>query len=381
MLSLHHMHYHATRLHGTKELLWSHSFRSVAENLISILVPVYLYNIGYSISEVMLYLLLQGVFWFLLIYPMLKFINAVGTKRAMAFSMLGNITTFILLATLPSHHWPLAVISLVSGWQTAVYWLAFRRSFARSLAHRRVGRYVSFWSALTTLSSGLAPAIGGAVATIFGITATYYLAVCLFVVAAVPLLRGEEFVRHERFALSVADVRRNLRDFFANFSESWHDNTQNYLWPLYIFLLLPSYAGVGILSSVMVLSSVIIALYVGRREEVKGERHYLREGTSVTGVVHVLQTLAQNAGQVFGINVLAGVGYALYLTPFNTKYYQRIDEGGWPYLMGMQMASALAYTASFGLLFVLSFVLPIKVLLIVGIAVAALFSFGIGRIR
>lgn len=364
-------------------MLWSFSLRGIAEGLVAIFVPIYLYKLGYPVPAIMGYLALQGLLWLAMLYPAMHFINRVGSNQAVILSLLVTIVQFVLLLTLPQYHWPLWLIALAWGLVTALYWPAFRLMFAQSLAHRQTGRYVGAWSALMSLTSGLAPAIGGLLASTVGVGSIYLVAVFFLTAAALPLFSGAPVVSSEPFNLTLvaAKLKEFGSDVFASFCESLTDGTQSQIWPFFIFFLVPSYAGVGILSSMVVLTSIVMALYVGWREESRGERHYLREGVTITSLTNAFRLLAQNAGHVFGVNLLSGVGNALYLTAYNTRYYEKVEKHGLPYLFLMQAFSGVGWVILFSMLWILSHFISTQLMLLLGILLAASFSLGIGKIR
>ncbi|HEY8108435.1 MAG TPA: MFS transporter [Patescibacteria group bacterium] len=383
---LHHLHhhYHVPRLSGMTELFWAHGIRSLGQSLVAIFIPIYLYQIGYPLTEVFIYMVCIGVFWLALLYPMMRLINRFGATRMMALSMLFNIAQFALLLTLPDFGWPLWLIALTPALYTAIYWPAFRGSFAANLAHRRTGRVVGAWSAVQTLAVGIAPAIGGVVATVYGINALYLIAIAMFFVAAWPLLTGPTFVRHRPFKITWRKLWRYRADGVANLAETYNDITLSQTWPLFVFFVIPTYAGVGALSSVIVLTSILVSLYVGRREEAKGVRHYLREGTFINGIGQGLKLIVANVGHIFTVNFVSGVGYSLYLTSYNTRYYEKIEHNGLPYLFLMQIVSALAWIVAFGGLLLLTLALPDlppRTVLLVGILAAVPMSFLIRKIH
>ncbi len=365
-------------------MFWVHGIRSLAENLVVIFIPIYLYQLGYTLSQIFEYLLLGGIFWIFLIYPMMRLINRFGATRLIAVSMVGNVVQFLLLLTLPTYHWPLWAIAFAWAWYTSIYWPAFRGSFAASLAHKRTGRLVGAWSSMQMLAVGIAPAVGGLIATEFGINALYIVSIAMFVVAAAPLFSGQAFVKNQPFKLSWRKLRKYRGDFIANLAETYNDGTLNQTWPLFAFFVIPSYAGVGLLSSVLILTSILVSLYVGTREETKGARHYIKEGAAINGLGHFLRTFATTGPHVFGINLASGMGYSLYHTAFNTTYYENIERRGLPYLFMMQLVSAIAWIIAFGLLLTLTLLLPglaERNVLLAGVLLAIPMSYLITKIR
>ena len=97
-----------------------------------------------------------------------------------------------------------------------------------------------------------------------------------------------------------------------------------------------------------------------------------------------LKVFVVNTGQVFGVNFVSGIGYSLYLTSYNTRYYEKIERYGLPYLFIMLAASAIAWIVMFGTLLLLTLSFPdlsARSVLLAGILIAVPMSFLIRKIK
>jgi MFS family permease len=353
----------------------------LAASLVTIFVPIYLYRLGYSIPAIMGYFLMTSVFWGLTQAWALRFANRIGFNRCMGLSLLIQGFQILMLATLKNNHWPLWSIALVWGVSISMYWTQFRACFTRSLLHRRVGPAVGVSSALLMLAYGIAPAIGGAIASWLGIGVLYILTMLCFVAAALPLFTGEELLEHEAFSLREIRWRKIYRDLLANAGGEVDTMVATSVWPLFIFLIIPTYVGVGILSSVSVIASIFIALYVGERQARKMSS-YLNNGTSIISLTNSVRLVIQSVSQIAGVNFFNGLGQALMVTPFFSRNYQNAErEPLLPYVYAMLISCSIADTLLFSLLLLLSLVIPVKIVLIIGLVLAIPASYAIRLIR
>lgn len=377
-----HHYYHATRLTELKRLNWAFTMRQLASSMTMIFVPIYLYNLHYSLQAILWLFLLENIFWPLLQYPLMKFSNRVGFNKTMGLSLILYGVTSLLLATLSIYRWPLWFIALVLSVSGMFFYPNFRACFAKSLLHRKAGLAVGVSAALTTLAYGIAPAIGGAVASSLGVVVLYAFSIALFVAAALPLFGGTEIIKNAPFNLRDLDVGKVKRDLLANFSDTIDDSILSIIWPLFIFLLIPSYVDVGILSSISVIAGILIAVYVGRREELQGARKYLKRGSLLTTVANAGRLLSQSAPQIAGVNFVNGLGHALLATPFFSRYYENASrEPLLPYIYAMMVVSAVGGIMLFGILLIISYFVPIQTVLLVGLLLAIPASFAVRLIR
>jgi MFS family permease len=331
-------------------------------------VPIYLYRLHYSIPEILTYFLLATGFWGLIQLPVLQWTNRIGFNRTMGLSLIVQGVQILMLATIQSVHWPLWSIALVWGVAISLYWPQFRACFTRSLLHRRIAPAVGMSSALLMLALGTAPAIGGAIASWFGIGTLYVVSMLCFIAGALPMFFGPELIGRETFSFrGEVRWRKIWRDLVANLGTEVDDSISSSVWPLFIFLIVHSYVGVGILSSVAVIASIVIAFYIGQRQpkEISG---YLKNGTNVISLGNAIRLFTQSAGQIAGVNFFNGIGQALIVTPYYSRYYQNAEhEPLLPYVCAMMIASAIGDVLLFGSLLLLSIVMPIRDVLTVGL--------------
>lgn len=380
-LGTHHVH-HLTHFSEIARVNWTHCIRGVAWAMVGVLVPIYLLKLGYEIPEIAVFFLIEGLAWTVFIYPSMWMIHRFGGNRTMAWATLLSVAYFWGLATLPSHQL-LWVPAVLWGLAVAPYWYALRATFASAMTTEKSGSEVGLAAALYLAALGIAPALGGIIGSTVGMVITYIFAVGLSIVAMVPLLRSPDPI-----PTRPPDLRKNLRiraywrDYAANAFATVDDAVQGFVWPLLVFFVIPSYAGVGLASSVITIAMIMISLYVGKQEGAKGELHYIREGSTLLALVSAARLLISNVVHVFGINFFYGISRALIDTSYTTAYYKNARRRPTlEYVFGMQVASALGWIAAVGILCVALALLPTETALLVGLATMIPASLGVRLIR
>jgi hypothetical protein len=286
------------------------------------------------------------------------------------------------LLTLDTYHWPLILVATLWGIDRDFYWFSLHANFSKARAHHNAGTQVSALNSLITFAHGITPAVGGIIATSAGIAWSYAIAIVMLISGSLPLITGPEITKRRKVSWRNLDYKRLWRDPVSNFFNGITTTSEVVLWPLIIYFIVNSYAGVGILSSIVIFVSISVALYVGKREAIKGERRYLRRGLTLETFVNALRVVAQNAGHVFGINLINGVSRSLYTTPYMTRYYRHCDEEPrLEYIALMETGNQLGGVVVLTILLVLSFHLSIEATLLAGVIIAIPASFGTRLIR
>lgn len=365
-----HHHFHMHRIREMTALYWTNSLRAIATCLVAVLIPVYLSNIGYSLPEILLVFVAEGLLWLLILYPATVAAHKFGANKLMVFATIMLLGVMMSLALLPSYEWLIFSVIFFKA-LSSLYWLSFRLNFTAVTNGQEAGGKIGLTNALFLASMGIAPAVGGIVAEIYGIEWTYAVAIITILLACIPLMETAEIKKWPRPKLSKLNIKRIFPDLIANGGSTIDDSTGALIWPLLIFIIVPTYAGVGLLSALVVVSAILISLWVGWRESKKGERHYLKQGSFIMSVTNFLRFLTQTVSHIASINLLAGIGQALYTTPLASRYYKNASrEPTIEYIFAMQVISALAWALYPLILFGLTFILSDKEVLIVGALLA-----------
>src|SRR5258708_21385830 len=115
-----HYHYHVLRIRLTelRRLYWAQTVKELAASLVTIFVPIYFYQLGYSLPAIMGYFLWTTVLWGLTLAPAVRLANRIGFNRAMGLSLLIHGLQILMLATIKQAHWPLWSIAL--AWSLSI---------------------------------------------------------------------------------------------------------------------------------------------------------------------------------------------------------------------------------------------------------------------
>jgi MFS family permease len=364
-----------------KKLFWERSFDSVATNLVSIFIPIYLLKLHYPVQQIFWLYALSGIFM-TIIYPLgFKSIGKIGANRTIVIGNVMNACFFLLLFKLPHWHEALWIVAVFRGAFTAFYYPAFTANFVASRAHRKTGLQIGRLNAITLFLGGVAPAFGGYLASRVGISWVYALVIIAIIVANIPLLLGKKYLKHTSFHISKIPWKE-YKDFIANGLYNVPGFVESVIWPMAISLFVASYSDIGILTSVLVLSTIAISLYVGSKEDHVGERPYINEGVTTNALSNVGKLFTSTPLGVIGVNFISGTSDALLANSFTSRYYKNADtEQMLEYTFGMEVTHAIVWIVYFGILTILASWFSLKIMLSLSIFLAIPSVFGVRLIR
>ncbi len=151
MLMIHpnpvHHHFHMHRIREITALYWTNSLRAIATCLVAVLIPVYLSNIGYSLSEILLVFVAEGLLWLLILYPATVAAHKFGANKLMVFATIMLLGVMMSLALLPSYEWLIFSVIFFKA-LSSLYWLSFRLNFTAVTNGQEAGGKIGLTNAL-----------------------------------------------------------------------------------------------------------------------------------------------------------------------------------------------------------------------------------------
>ena len=158
------------------ELYISIGIRRFSLGIISVFIPLYLYQVGFELASIFLFFWLKNIFHALLVIPAAHISAHIGFKHSMAASIPLLILFFISIYTaIPQNNWSLFIIAIVGAIENALYWTGYHLHFSSSTKSASTAQSVSIARIISSGFHSLGPFIGGILLVIFGFTFSFFL--------------------------------------------------------------------------------------------------------------------------------------------------------------------------------------------------------------
>lgn len=315
---------HVTR--SVKELYGSVAILGFASAAVSIFEPIYLYTLGYSVSDICLFFLVTyGLYLFLLPFAG-KLVIRYGVERMLLVGSLCLIPYYLTLFAVDARPSLFFVAAVVLALQKMCYWIAYHTDFARNVTDGEVGREIGQMGLIITIVSILGPMIGGAIVSSAGFTTLFIVAVVLILLSNIPLLRSRQQPIRETWgylSLFKAALSRANRRFVAAYVGYGEDFVFLVIWPVFIYVALQNFFNVGTVITVSAFITSLVLLYFGKVTDLRDKMVLLHRGALVVCISWIARTFVMGTVPMVISEVIYRIGRGAVDLPTTTQVYMR----------------------------------------------------------
>jgi MFS family permease len=374
-------HRHPWRALGMNELAELYSsvtLRAIAQSLVGLFIPVYLYENGFPVQEVVLFFVITFLASLLATFPVGYLVARIGPKHVLLLGSLGSVAALLLLVTIGSQHWPLALPGAVYGVARKLYFLPYHVDFSKILHKDHGGKELCFMTNLRKAANALGPLAGGLIAYGFGADWTLIAGIILFAVSTIPLFASREPVTtHQHLNFKGLLKRQRWPDYVSYLGYSSQLKVWQVVWPLFIAVAIFSsatYAKLGVVTTIGVLTGIFANIIIGRLVDKRRGGLLLKYGTVSAAIINVLRPLISGFGGVVALNIGTQAVSGASGIPFMRGFYDNassLDGQRIAYMTVMETTTELGNMGLMLIIWLLSLALAGPLALRLGFIVGA----------
>lgn len=304
------------------ELYAAKLMRTVAINLGSVFMSVYMLKNGYSAVAVSLFWASYFALKIVTSLPLAQFIAYIGSKKAILISnflYIPSMVAFIFLSEIGVY--ALLVAILFQGASAALYDMAYNISFSRVKSVDKVGREMALMNIFDKIARGVTPLLGGLLAMFFDPKLSIVLSIVFFVIAAQPLMHTDESMKTGfKLAPKRFPWRMTVRSLLIQAPLGFEVYASGNAWGLFLATIIFTtsgnqvYAELGLLTSLILLISLGSTHMYGKLIDRKAGNQLLFWTVAGNIVVNILRAFTRTPAMAFGTNAaheIAITGYSM----------------------------------------------------------------------
>jgi MFS family permease len=318
-----------------------------ATQLMGLFLPIFLYQfLGFSLVRVIIYYLISDLLYANLVaVGCRQIMNRLGLKRSLQISILFGaafysvfffINRYVLQGDqlIDNHQlWWLLPAIFFSLFFRLTHWIPFHTSLAKLTEHYIRASQLSFMEATMLSLGAIMPIIAGLSLEYLGYSTLFFLAISIYLIALIPFSQLPQV--KEEFSWTYKETWRRLLSkkmrgsVLAYAGDGAESVVGAIIWPIFIWQLLAgNYLQVGALSSVIILVTIVLQIFVGSLMDNLPSRRWLRYGTLLYAFGWVLKALINSAFQVFLFSTYHNLSRVFARTSFDALNYDIAADQG-----------------------------------------------------
>ena len=314
---------------GFNKVLGMMSLNGFAISFVAIFIPIYLFKLGYSFQMVMIWLMIHHLSLLLFAFVTVKVSNKIGLVHSLHVRSALLLTYFsLLLFGLKDIPILFYIIPIISGVESAFYWIPLNILFVRNTKEENMGSSMSKFFVIPKALSMAGPLVGAFIVIHYGFNILFAFAMFLLFFTFLPIL----------------SLKSEKTDFIFSkekFKEIWQKNKQYFvpeiidnlaedamvLWTIFIFLQLASTLEVGIIATITAVTSLLFTLTLGKLTDQWDKHKLIKIGAFLVSVVWFINfTIGEffpNQYLFYIATIFATLSLKVFLVPYSSLMYNQ----------------------------------------------------------
>lgn len=317
---------HFFKYRELNELYISVAIKSFALSMISLFIPIFLLNLGYSLTNVLIYYAILNATHALFVIPATKISSTYGFKHSIFYSIPILIIFYLGLYTLEQFHWSIYLLAIIFGINNALYWIGYHVDFSIFSDKKERGEEVGIAKIITSVFRVLGPIIGGLILTFLSFQTLFVVVSILLASSTIPLFFSKDI--HQPVPISIKAIFKGqkIKDALVFIGHGIESGVSLVIWPIFIFFaILNNFALLGIVSSLSLLLSLLFIFIISRFSDVR-RKLVLKIGAILNTIIWGVRFFVNTTFQVFIVNSFYGISQTLISIPFDALSYDKANE-------------------------------------------------------
>ncbi|HEY8109113.1 MAG TPA: hypothetical protein VIF43_03830 [Patescibacteria group bacterium] len=333
------------------------TLQRLSNGMVGIFVPLVILQEGGSLLAIAGYFLLRCLTKLAVSVPSFQLIQRRGAHLALGLSFaLGVLQLTSILGFSATQHLAFLVAGAVC--------LGLADSLNDNSRHFYISRILkdnAKSSSLATMRIAgqaadlLGPALGGLIGVLFGSSVLLASALIVLATCFLPLRKmGKLQVLNPNAKTKFTLAGAPRRDIFANICFTADEAVGLLLWPIYLAVVLGSFATIGGVATISALATIIAVWIAGHRGDKGSSESVLRQGAFAMSVVNILKPLAVTPLSLSFTGSAYNASKEYMLNAWNANYYTRARRKGVQFNLAMEIACDIGYTTVWFFLFIIA---------------------------
>lgn len=271
------------RLTDFQRIVVMNTLAGIGMSLVGIFIPIYLLQTGFPLTTVILWLVIHHGTLLIGAFLSVYVSNIIGLVRCWYIRVILLLALFVGLYILPDNHSLLLFLGIISGLESAFFWIPYNILTVRKTDHETMGSSLAKLSNISTIVGLFIPFIAALIILNIGYPALFVIAFIFILVSLIPVIP----LTHEKTNFifdrkSIVDIVKNNKHFilpeiFDNLGQD-----AGIVWSLFIFIAGLTILDLGMLGVLSGLIGIVVTHFTGHLIDKWDKSRVIRFGAIFT---------------------------------------------------------------------------------------------------
>ncbi len=181
------------------EIYFNQVIETFAISLVSIFIPIYLLDNGFSVLESFTFMLVYWGAMFLFTPIAAEISSKIGFKHTIIYRAPLLIVFFSTLLFIEYLSSIILFIALLGGFSSILYWVSTNAEFVKNTSDSSQSKQIGYLNALPQISATVAPLISAFILTVLGFPMLFVIVISLVIISQIPFLLTGDY--KEKFSV------------------------------------------------------------------------------------------------------------------------------------------------------------------------------------
>ena len=305
------------------ELYVSIGIKALAQSIIQIFIPIYLYKLGFSISTIALYYIIFFTSITFFMYFSMRLNYHLGLKKVLSLGTFVLIGYYFLLDQLSRGNIHYSIVAITLGLSMAIYYSSFHIYFTKFSDKKHEASEISIIRALFRFAAIIGPLIGAFLITKGSFRASFLIVSGLLFISIFPLfLTKDKKINNPKISINRILKADSKKKGLAYIASGIIGVTAGILWPLFIFLNIKKVITLGFIISMGSLITIFFLFMIGKMAD-KHKRKMLEVGIYSHSITWPIRLFFLTPVGIFIMNMLSSITLLMIDLPFSKITYEK----------------------------------------------------------
>ena len=307
-----------------RELYANLFLNKFALSLFNIFVAIFLIDLGFSIKDVLVFMIEFYAFWLLITLPTARLISKLGKKKVIGVSSILSLVVLFGMYLLEHYKLLLYVVPLIWATAKSFYWLPLNSHFAEHSDKHKVGKNTSVLVLAARVGAALGPVLGGYIATYFSFNTLFLVAGVVLLLSIIPLFDTKD--EKDYWDVDLKKLVGVRKDFLKAFFLMGALVAVQYIFLNLFIYFKSSILDLGAINSVALVLSLASTYFIGSLSDKYDKKSVLKLGALIYGSLFFILAFTNNVSLIFLIRFLLGLVGVLLSIPLFSLVCSSISE-------------------------------------------------------